>query len=455
MGTVPALTLSGAWPRTCTSLVLGLLMGTAAVAGDEPSRAHDLLDMRPFRRALSQSPPATPVATATAGPIVASISVEGLRRTPQGVLLTLTGVRTGQALSSGDLLHAVRRIEEFPTSTQSLLGSTPTAGGGTALTAQVHERTLLPTGWIDLSSVLAHALITRTIRVNISAPFSHGDLWQPALRWPRARRLVGLDVSVPVPGGVTGLIRLETFRERQTYARASEPSGQSEEVRQRFGASYGDWVNGYLRLEGGAFADHLDGEQYLALKAVATTRLWRDHIATHVRIDRWFPPGTDRPGHYTFDAAVDWRSTTADDQPQWKLRTGAAMASSDAPLALWPGAGSSLDRTALLRARPLIQRHIVTGEMFGRRLAFASLERQHPVWRSARGAAALAAFVDAGRAWDRLDDAPDSPLEVDAGVGARVGRPGDVNQVRLDVGVGLRDGRVRASIGYVTAWGKR
>jgi len=131
------------------------------------------------------------------------------------------------------------------------------------------------------------------------------------------------------------------------------------------------------------------------------------------------------------------------------------MASADAPLALWPGAGSNLDRTALLRARPLIKRNIVSGDVFGRRLAFASLERQHPVWRSARGAAAFAAFVDAGQAWDRLDDAPDSRLEVDAGVGVRAGRPGDVSQLRLDVGVGLRDGRVRASVGYVTVWGKR
>jgi hypothetical protein len=433
-------------------VLIGLVMGSASVAADAPSRPHDLLDMRPFRATTSQLLPGS---STTPDPIVASISVEGLRRTPRRVLLTLTGVRPGQRLSSGGLLHAARRIEEFPTSTQSSLRSTPTTTGVTALTAEVHERHLLPSDWIDLTSVIAHALITRTIRINISAPFSHGDLWQPALRWPRARRLVGLDVSVPVPGGVKGLLRVETFRERQTYARPSESSGQFEEVRRRFGASYGDWVNGYLRLEGGAFADHLNGEQYLALKGVATTRLWRDHVVTHLRGDRWFSPGADHPGHYTLDAVVDWRSTTADDRPQWKLRTGAAMASADAPLALWPGAGSSLDRTALLRARPLIRRHIVSGEMFGRRLAFASIERQHPVWRSARGAAALAAFVDAGQAWDRLDDAPDSPLEVDAGGGVRVGRPGDVSQVRVDVAVGLRDGRVRASIGYVTAWGKR
>jgi hypothetical protein len=428
-------------------------MGSTSVAADERSRWHDLLDMRPFRRTASQSPPggASPAAP---DPVVASISVEGLRRTPQGVLLTLTGIRAGQHLSAGDLLHASRRIEEFQTSTQSMLRVASAAAGATALTAEVRERRLVPSDWIDLSSVAAHAVITRTIRINISAPFSHGDLWQPALRWPRARRLIGLDVSVPVPG-VTGLIRVETFRERQTYARPSEPSGQFEEVRQRFGASYADWVNGYLRLEAGAFADHLDGEQYLALKAGATTRLWRDHVATHVRIDRWFSPDPDENGHYTFDAALDWRSTTADDQPQWKLRAGAAMASSDAPLALWPGAGSNLDRTALLRARPLIRKNIVSGDVFGRRLAFASIERQHPVWRSTRGVAAMAAFIDAGQAWDRLDAAPDSPLEVDAGVGVRAGRPGDVSQVRLDVGVGLRDGRVRASVGYVTVWGKR
>ena len=57
-------------------------------------------------------------------------------------------------------------------------------------------------------------------------------------------------------------------------------------------------------------------------------------------------------------------------------------------------------------------------------------------------------------AWRRLDDAPASRLEVDLGAGLRINSPNADGQIRLDLAVGARDGRLRASAGYLTRWGE-
>jgi hypothetical protein len=323
-----------------------------------------------------------------------------------------------------------------------------------SVTAAVNERRVVPSTFLDWTSVAVNAAITKTIRVDIAAPFSQGELWEPSFRWPRERRRVALDLALPVPGGWPGLLHVETFWERQTYARLLSTTDRSEEMRRRIGASYSDWMVGNVRLEVGAAADRFDRQRYLALFAGGTTRLWRDHLALHVRTERWLSPGSDTSAHQTVDAVVDWRSTTRKEQPKWTARVGGAVASRNAPLALWPGAGSS-SRSALLRGRRLITQHVVSGEVLGRRVMFASVERQHPVWRAPHGLVSVAGFVDAAKAWRRLDEQPDSRLHVDVGVGLRLAQSGDGSQIRVDWGVGVRDGRMRVSAGYVVPWGRR
>ncbi|MCC7044006.1 MAG: BamA/TamA family outer membrane protein, partial [Acidobacteria bacterium] len=379
---------------------------------------------------------------------------DGLRRTPQPIVTSLAGLRPGQRLTANAFTRAARRLEEFPSASRASLNYTPVADGRVSMTAVVNERPVVPSGLVDWGSVAVDAAITKTIRVDLAAPFSQGDLWEPSFRWPRERRRIALDLALPVPGGRPGLLHVDTFWERQTYARPLTATGRSEEIRRRIGAKYSDWLFSTVRVEVGAAADRFDSQRYLALLGGATARAWRDHIATHVRVEHWLSPGNDRPAHSTMDAAVDWRSTTEGDRPRWTARIGAAMASHDAPLALWPGAGSR-DRTAVLRGRRLVSQHVVSGEVFGRRLLFASAERQHPVWRPRQGLVSLAGFMDAAKAWDRLDGQPDSRLHVDVGVGLRLAQPGGASQIRVDWGVGLRDGRMRVSAGYVTGWGRR
>jgi hypothetical protein len=133
---------------------------------------------------------------------------------------------------------------------------------------------------------------------------------------------------------------------------------------------------------------------------------------------------------------------------------GAAIASEGAPLAVWPGADSGAGRGIFLRAHPLVHHDILSGPVFGRRVGFGTIEYTRPIFRHPRGTVALAGFADAAQAWRRLDDAPASRLEVDLGAGLRINSPNADGQIRLDLAVGARDGRLRASAGYLTRWGE-
>jgi outer membrane translocation and assembly module TamA len=122
---------------------------------------------------------------------------------------------------------------------------------------------------------------------------------------------------------------------------------------------------------------------------------------------------------------------------------------------VWPGASSQRERGILLRAHPLLGGNVVTSEVFGRQVAFGSVQYERPVRRSPYGSLAIAGFLDASRAWRRPDDAAASLLHVDVGGGVRINTPAAEGKVRLDLAVGLRDGRTRLSAGYVTRWGTR
>jgi hypothetical protein len=230
---------------------------------------------------------------------------------------------------------------------------------------------------------------------------------------------------------------------------------RTEEERQRFVASYSDWLTHRLHVEVGTALDRFESVRFVSVMASATTHLRRDHLAAHMRIESWFSRGTAAPRRFTTrDLSVTWRSNAESGTPGWSGRTGVSHTSDAAPLALWPGAGDTLERTALLRGRQLVRRNVLSGEVFGRGLAFATVERQHPVWRSPYGVVAVAGFADAARAWNAFDREGLTRGHVDAGAGLRLARPGDRTQLRIDLGVGLRDGSVRISAGYVAAWGR-
>jgi hypothetical protein len=224
--------------------------------------------------------------------------------------------------------------------------------------------------------------------------------------------------------------------------------------RRRFGASLGDWATAWLRWQVGAFSDRFDASNHLAISADVGTRLFADHMWTSLSAARWTPTNLAGSPFAVVQFTSAWRSTTRSDRNRWTVRAGATHVTTASPLAVWPGASSGAGRGILLRAHPLLDEDIVTGEVFGRQIGFANIEHQKPVFSRPYAAVAVAGFVDLAQAWHRLDRRDPSRLHVDIGAGVRVVPAGSTSTIRLDLGVGVRDGRVRASIGYLAGWGR-
>jgi hypothetical protein len=135
------------------------------------------------------------------------------------------------------------------------------------------------------------------------------------------------------------------------------------------------------------------------------------------------------------------------------MQSGVAIASSGAPLALWPGAGTGEARSARLRAHPLLTDDVLSGEVFGRRLWHGTVESVHPVFVHALADVAVIGFTDAARGWhSRAELAAPSRFHVDVGIGARIGTPGMRGHLDVSVADGTRDGRVAVSAGVRTPW---
>jgi hypothetical protein len=75
------------------------------------------------------------------------------------------------------------------------------------------------------------------------------------------------------------------------------------------------------------------------------------------------------------------------------------------------------------------------------------------VYSRKQAAVALAGFVDVSRAWRHPFGTPIG-TQVDVGAGLRIAAPGSDDQLRLDVGYGLRDGATKFSAGYIVPWGR-
>jgi hypothetical protein len=167
---------------------------------------------------------------------------------------------------------------------------------------------------------------------------------------------------------------------------------------------------------------------------------------------QWYAPGA-RDSFRSAELVVALRSTPEVGVPLLTTLAGVASVSDSAPLAIWPAASSGQGRGIVLRAHPLHRQGIAVGEVLGRRAWFMTSEYEHPV-QTPFGGLGIAGFVDMAQAAETLDK-PVSRVHVDVGAGLRVTTTRSGSKVRLDVAYGLRDGKVKASVGYVVPWGTR
>jgi hypothetical protein len=150
---------------------------------------------------------------------------------------------------------------------------------------------------------------------------------------------------------------------------------------------------------------------------------------------------------WTLAIASEWRSRARNEGTVVVARAADSVAASDAPLALWPGAGTGQGRDGLLRAHPLINDGVIRDAVFGRHVINGGLE-----WRRwmqpARKPVRLgpAVFMDVGRGFRGLDSSSEQ-WQSDVGAGFRLAIPGS-GALRVDIAHGLCDGRNALSMGW-------
>ena len=397
-------------------------------------------------------------------PSIDAIAVHGAIRTRPSVLVHAAGLRPHDVLTPETFRRALRRVRDVPVVSSATMNYQAVDGGLAIVDVDIRERHRVPSGWGALGTVAARAIFLNELRLDVAGALGAGEVASAAWRWSAGRPRVTLGLALPAPWRLPGIVSIDGSWERQTYD--ATPTSDVEtlvlEQRVRAGFRLSDWATSWLRVEGGAAIDRLReyvdagapravSRDYLALESSVSARLAGDRIAVTASGGWWAPPAGGRP-FGTGALLATWRSTIDLTSPVWSAITGIGVASWLAPPAIWLGAGTGEGRVALLRAHRLVNSGVITGPVFGRGLAHASLEYARPVKHMKSADLSIAGFVDAAQAWHRLNGFDTSPLYVDAGVGLRVRTPGPNGAIRLDVAHGLRGGGTTFSASWGGAW---
>jgi hypothetical protein len=374
-------------------------------------------------------------------PTVDLVNVSGLERMRYQVPVTLMQLQPRDTLTSARLAHARRRLAELPAASVSSVAYEPAGSGRANVEAAIVERPVFPSGAVPLAVIGARTLTDREVTVTVAGLTGGGEALTASWRWWTRRPRVGISFEAPSPSPRLGSVwRLEAFHDEQTYA----PDREFQETWRAVRLTAADWLTPDWRGELGVGVDHFDG--------LGTGGSMTASIERRSRTDDWSVRAA--AGIYagaltttTLSTRVDWRTHRRAIGSVLLARGGFQITGTDAPLALWPGAGTEPARDALLRAHPLLDEGVVTDAVIGRTLASGSVEWRYwiqPGRRPLRIAPAV--FVDAARAARSLDGF-DQRLHVDAGIGFRVGVPG-AGALRIDLGRGLRDGEMALPVGW-------
>lgn len=405
-------------------------------------------DLLATSRFLNDEPgPALSAWNQMARPTVDLVKVHGVRRTRHPVVAALMNLQPELVLTPGRLGRAARRLDELPSAAATRVQFRPLAGGRVEIEAAVVERPALPRGVTPIVAAAARAVLQNEIRVEVAAPTRSGELLTAAWRWSADRPRLAVSLAVPAVSWLPGITSVEGSWERQTYL---APTTLRTE-RRHAGLRVADWASGRVRWSTGVGFDRWADDSHVSTDAALDLRLLEDRVSLAAEVGAWMPVGSGQ--QFTVGGGASaWRSTADRAKPQWSAVAGYAIASARAPLDLWPGAGTGHSREPLLRAHPLLEDGVVTGEIFGRRLVHGTLEYRHPLPMLVAGTLQLAIFADTARAWHRLGSAAAAATHTDVGAGLRVSLPGKGGTLRIDLARGMRDKRMVVSAGWLAPW---
>ncbi len=304
-------------------------------------------------------------------PIIDLVRITGLDRTRYGVAARTMALEPRTQLTRGNLTAARRRLSELPSAQAARIAMRPGENGRARVDAAVIERPLFPRSAVALGAIGLRALSDREAVVTIASPSGSGETWSASWRWWERRPKVALDFESPAPfGGVWGVSFLD---ERQSYGVAG---GVSEESRRQAEVHVSNWTLSGFRWEGAVAMDRF-GDPGVASASRAITasgslqrRVLDDRAFVEARAGLW----GGQLASWTFAVGAEWRSTTHNEGAVLIARGADAVAAPDAPLALWPGAGTGQGRDGLLRAHPLIDDGVIRDGVFGRHVVDGSFE---------------------------------------------------------------------------------
>jgi len=389
-------------------------------------------------------------------PLVNLVRVEGARRTRHPVVVAVVGLPPRSLLTAEMYGLAERRLRELPSAAVTRVHYRPIEGGLVEVEAAVVERQTLPRGVVPVAAAVGRAWLHRELRLEVATPTGTGELWTGEWRWWEARPRVAFTLAVPALATLPGVVRIEASWERQSYAIPLDAgrSGTSAIYRaERRRAAFGlaDWATSRTRWNVSAALDRWDDDSHLSLDGGLDLRRAGDRVSMGVELAAWIPIGAgSRLARSSVRAG--WRSTREPAKGAWLVSGNVTATSAGAPFDLWPGAGTGHARAPLLRAHPLLDEGVITGDVFGRWLSHGTVEYQHPLFAASAGAIRAAVFADTARAWQRIGGQDSSPLHTDVGAGLRIVLPGAGGTMRVDLARGLRDGRVVLSGGWLPPW---
>jgi hypothetical protein len=387
-------------------------------------------------------------------PRVDAVQIEGLTRTRYALVADAMAVPAGSLLTAETFRRAERRLQELPDQSGARLSYRPQADGFANLDAAIVERASHPRGATAWALDAAGALVNRELTIDVPGTTGQGELWTASWRWWANRPRASLAFATPHTGWLPGVWRVEGSWDAQTYNVDSTGGAAIHAIREdraHGGLSVSDWLTADLRYRASAGIDSFNGiRRAAAIGGEVERRLFGDRVSLTADATTWAPVTAD-PGFRTAGARAALRTSSAPEASiGWIVMADAGVraASAAAPLAIWDGAGDGHARAPLLRAHPLLDDGIISGPVFGRRLAFGNAEVDRWIGTASPIRVAVAGFVDVAAAGQRAAGAAGDPFQIDAGVGLRLRAPGQRGTLRVDVGHGVRDGHNALTLGW-------
>jgi predicted double-glycine peptidase len=392
-------------------------------------------------------------------PKVNLVRIDGVTHTRQQTFADIIGIHANMVLDADAFERARRRVGELPGQAAAVLRVRPEADGFATVDVVVAERQAMPRGIAQWIGAGARAAIDREVGVAVPGGSGQGEVWSASWRWWNNRPAASVAFAAPGRGRLPGVWRVEGSWEAESYAEGSTAGTPLiRQARARGAFSVSDWLSGQVRYSLSAGLDSWNGGSLPDRKAVFVggsidRRLFQDRVSLAANASRW----TSIAGGDGFNAAgarAFARSSNATNGWVALGIAGTERVSDDAPLGLWPGAGDGRARPPLVRAHPLLDDGVIAmdgSSVFGRTLAYGSVEAQRWFERPSIVRIAPAAFVDVARA-SRRGAAGVESAQVDVGAGVRVKIPGASGVLRVDVARGLRDGATAVTLGWMPSF---